>query len=619
MRRSSRNGNKPLVVATGARQHSDELTRFERLLLEISTTFINPPSERFDDAIVDALRRIVETLNIDRSTLTLMSTARGRIEVAYSYAAPGIEPAPRLASGPELWPWAWSLLSADQPVVYARLDDLPREAAIDRLNWERIGLKSHVTMPLMVNGKLYGGLSFGAIRHERTWPSELLVQARRVAEIFGHALAHMYAQEELDRALGFERLASRILASIFLERPATEGNLIEQGLRDIGQFLRVEWVALWERSPQHRGFRPTHDWRAPGIPSTVISDCAGLAWLAERLVARSIVNVGRAIGSPAQPHADLPKLQEAGARSLLAIPIVSAGEVSGAFVLGSAHEDRAWPDTMVTGVKLIGEAFASLDVRLFAERKKVAAEVEAAQWRERLAHLVRVHTAGEMSAALAHEITQPLGAIENYAMAARRRMRDAAHDPHRVGELLDKVIGQATRAGDVVTRMRGMVQRHELEAREIDIARAVRDCVEMVKTDCDLHNISIEVKPVSAFAYAVADEIHVQQVILNLLRNSMDALQTLPIAATREIVVSVGVEADQKVFVEVGDHGPGIANGDMERVFESFYSTKPKGLGIGLAICRRLIEAHGGTLRAAQNPGGGALFRMTLPLTQAIH
>ena len=122
------------------------------------------------------------------------------------------------------------------------------------------------------------------------------------------------------------------------------------------------------------------------------------------------------------------------------------------------------------------------------------AEAEAAQFRERLAHLVRVHTAGEMSAALAHEINQPLGAIENYALAARRRMGEASPDLARVADLLDKVIGQATRAGDVVTRMRGMVQRHELEPKEIDVARAVRECVDMVKMDCEVRDIRIELK-----------------------------------------------------------------------------------------------------------------------------
>jgi PAS domain S-box-containing protein len=247
-----------------------------------------------------------------------------------------------------------------------------------------------------------------------------------------------------------------------------------------------------------------------------------------------------------------------------------------------------------------------------SERKR--AEAEAAQFRERLAHLVRVHTAGEMSAALAHEITQPLGAIENYALAARRRMGEAPPDLARVADLLDKLIGQATRAGDVVTRMRGMVQRHELEPKEIDVERAVRDCLDMVKMDCEVRDIRIELKATGRLPTVVTDEIHLQQVILNLLRNAMEAVEVPQPGVFRRISIETGLDGKGALSVRVTDRGPGIADGDLERVFESFYSTKPRGLGIGLSICRKLIEAHGGALWASHNPGGGAVFQFTLPV-----
>jgi C4-dicarboxylate-specific signal transduction histidine kinase len=436
---------------------------------------------------------------------------------------------------------------------------------------------------------------------------------RRVAEIFGSALVHKFTQEELDRALGFERLASQILASIFLEHSANEGDVIKQGLRDIGQFLRVDWVSLWERLPKRDSFRPIYGWQMEGVETT--PDASSWTWLNERLVAGSTVNVGGQTEWPSRTEAEVPALDEDGARSLLAVPIASEGRVNGALVFGSAHGDRAWPEAMIPGVKLIAETFASLNARLSAERRKKVAEIEASQWRERLAQLVRVHTVGEMSAALAHEITQPVGAIENYALAARRRLGEDVPDLRRVGELLDKVLGQATRAGDVVMRMRGMVQRHELETKEIDIARAITDCVEMVKMDCELRNIDVEVRPVGPLPMVAADEIHLQQVILNLLRNAMDAVQMLPPDRRRSIAIDAGLDGDDKIFVDVADHGPGIAECDLERVFESFYTTKPNGLGIGLAICRKLIEAHGGTLHAVHNPSGGALFRLTLPVT----
>ena len=143
----------------------------------------------------------------------------------------------------------------------------------------------------------------------------------------------------------------------------------------------------------------------------------------------------------------------------------------------------------------------------------------------------------------------------------------------------------------------------------------ISDCVEMVKMDCELRNIGVEVKPVGPLPMVVADEIHLQQVILNLLRNAMDAVQTLPPDGRRAIAIDAGLDGNDRIFVDVADHGPGIAEADLERVFESFYTTKPNGMGIGLAICRKLIEAHGGTLHAAHNPSGGALFRLTIPVT----
>ena len=605
-------GKHPRADATPPSLSADELSRFERLLLDLSAGFINLPAARIDGAIDDGLRRIVEALGIDRSTLNSKSPATGRVEITHSYAVPGVARAVALGPGQELWPWAWALLNANRPVVFARLDDLPPEASIDRANYERIGLKSHVTMPMIVDGELYGGLSFGSVRRERTWPEELLERMRLLAQIFGSALARKRAQDELREAIGFERLASSILASLLLARPGDEGGAIEQGLKDIGLFLGVQRVSLWERVPGRDEFRRTHLWRVAGV--SVLPATLDLPWVSVRLLRGSVVRFTRDTELPPEAADDLPKMRKLGVRSLLAVPFLVSRMVAGVLFFASTDQERAWPEGLIPGVSLLAEVFASLHARRSAERRKQAAEVEAAQWRERLAHLVRVHTAGEMSAALAHEITQPLGAIENYALAARRRIGDESPDLARVADLLDKVIGQATRAGDVVTRMRGMVQRHELEPREIDVARAVGACVDMVKTDCELRDIRIELKAADGLPVVVVDEIHLQQVVLNLLRNAMEAVELPHSGVSREIRIEVRLDGADAVSVQVADRGAGIAEGDLERVFESFYSTKPTGLGVGLAICRKLIEAHGGALRATHNPGGGAVFQLTLPV-----
>ncbi len=298
----------------------------------------------------------------------------------------------------------------------------------------------------------------------------------------------------------------------------------------------------------------------------------------------------------------------------MAAPIISAGEVVGALSISTVRQDRAWTDALVSGLRLLAEAFASLHARRAAERDMRAAEAEAAEWRERLAHVVRVHTVGEMSVALAHELRQPLGAIENYALAARRRASAPSPDLAKIAELLDKVVGQTTRAGDVLSRVRGLVKRHDVRLAALDVEQAIGTCVDIVRVDCESHGIAVERRRAPGLPRVLADDIHVQQVLLNLLRNAMDAVVERPPSAARTITIETLAEGPDAVRVRVSDRGPGIPESDLERVFESFYSTKSDGLGIGLAICRKLIEAHGGTLRAACNPGGGAAFAFTLPV-----
>ncbi|MDN8614356.1 ATP-binding protein [Variovorax ginsengisoli] len=590
-----------------------DLLCFERLLSDLSARFIALCPGEIDGAIHDSLARIVSTLGIDRSTLSRVFPLSGRMQVTHSFAAEGIGPAMTNVSAREFAPWSLDMMMANRPVVFERLDDLPPDATVDKETLRSIGLKSHVTMPIIVAGELHGALSFGCVRAERRWPEDLLNRMRLLANVFGSALARKHAQEQLDHAIGFERLASSILASLVLAEPGQSEVAIGIGLRQIGRFMEAERIGLWDRGSGDLMFRAVQRWHADGFaPPSTLGEPPDLPWIMHRLAAGNIVRLPRVSELPPEADGDRAALQASGVRSLLVVPISVPVGVTGALAIASTQRAHEWPEALMPGVSLLAEVFGSLHARDTAERRKLAAEVEAAHWRERLAHLVRVHTAGEMSVALAHEITQPLGAIENYALAARRRAGESAPDMTRVSELLDKVIGQATRAGEVVTRMRDMVQRHELEPKLIDIQRAIAECIGMVKMDCDLRDIEIRLSEASRLPPVIVDEIHLQQVVLNLLRNAMDAIGHG--SGERAIGVSVMRNEGDEIQVEVADTGTGIANGDLERIFESFYSTKASGLGVGLAICRKLIEAHGGRLWASHRAGGGALFRFTIPI-----
>ncbi len=512
-------------------------------------------------------------------------------------------------------PWAFANSLAGRPVVFACLDDLPPEASIDRAFYQRIGLKSLVSVPLLVGGELQGALSFGCVRRERGWSDELVGRLQLLAQIFSNALAHKRAQEELDQALGFERLAADTLAALLLAAPEDQDVAMERGLRDIAQNLGGDRATLWERLPSGSGFRKAYRWLGEGIadPPDRVS-VIELPWIGVQLNSGTVLRLSRLSDLPSEAEPDKLALRELGIRSLLMAPLSASGEIVGALSVASLSVERTWPEALVPRLRLLAEGFASLYIRRAASRAKQAAETEAMQWRERLAHLVRVHTVGEMSAAIVHEITQPLGAIENYALAARRRAQESEPDLAKIVELLDKTVGQAARAGGVVTRLRGLVKRHTLDLAEVDLERSVRTCIEMVKADGERRGIGIELRVAEHLPRIIADEIHVQQVVLNLLRNSIEAIALTPGPRQGEIIVNISRDRPGAVTVGVADNGPGIEPDDPERVFVPFFSTKSSGLGVGLAICRKLIEAHGGKLWAARNPDGGALFQFTLPV-----
>jgi signal transduction histidine kinase len=581
----------------------------------MSAGFINLGARSIDDAIEDGLRRIVALLDIDRITLIRMWRDTGRIEVTHSVACEGIELVSHSYPVPPQMPRALAMAMTGEPVVFSRLDDLPPEASVDRRAYEQLGVKSSVVMPIFVADEFHGALGFVTTRRERTWSDELLGRVHILADIFGNALARKHVQEELDHAREFEALATRILASLLLSETDDETDAIERGMREIGLFLEVERVTLWERLPGKSEFSKTSGWTAPGVPAPI--DRFGVIegpWICERLIANEIVRFARLAELPVAAAADLPALQGFGVRSLLLVPHSRDGQVVGAIGVSTLSREREWPAPLVSSLRLLAEVFASLNVRRSAERQKRAAEAEAAHWRERLAHLVRVHAVGEMSAALAHEITQPLGAIENYALAARRRSAEPSPNAAKVSDLLEKIINQTARAGDVVMRLRSMAKRHDLELKEIDLERAVGICVDMVRTDCELRDIRIELKATQRLPSVVADEIHIQQVVLNLLRNAMEATESRSPSRPKTITCTTRMAGPDSVSVQVADPGCGIAQGELDRVFESFYSSKPHGLGIGLAISRKLVEAHGGALWASHNPGGGAVFEFTLPV-----
>src|SRR5437773_1839901 len=232
------------IAQTSGFQSVDESLRYERLLVELSAGFINLSADRIDAAIEDGLRRIVGTLGIDRSTLSRVSAETGHFRSTHSWAVQGLAPVPATVTS-YAFPWVLAMTRAGKPIVFSRLSELPPEAAEDRWSYEQTGLRSHVALPLIVAGELLGVLGFGTMRRERTWSADLVDRLRRVADIFANALARKRAQEDIDRALGFERLLADISASLLRGPWGNLDRAVAKALQAIGQFLDVDRVLLW--------------------------------------------------------------------------------------------------------------------------------------------------------------------------------------------------------------------------------------------------------------------------------------------------------------------------------------------------------------------------------------
>jgi two-component system, LuxR family, sensor kinase FixL len=246
------------------------------------------------------------------------------------------------------------------------------------------------------------------------------------------------------------------------------------------------------------------------------------------------------------------------------------------------------------------------------------AESELQLQRQELAHLTRVSTVGELAASLAHELNQPLTAILSNAQAAQRFLAADGANTEEVREILQDVVNDNNRASEVIRRMRQLVKKEELEFVSLAMEAVIADVLLLAHSDAILHNIRVSLHVDRGLPLIRGDRVQLQQVLLNLLLNSFDAM-TDTATSKREILVRVERDGPRYLRVSVQDRGVGLSRENLNRVFEPFYTTKCNGLGMGLSISRSIIEAHGGQIWARNNPDCGATFFFKLPIEGVGH
>jgi signal transduction histidine kinase len=269
-----------------------------------------------------------------------------------------------------------------------------------------------------------------------------------------------------------------------------------------------------------------------------------------------------------------------------------------------------WQITLICAVVLLEGALIS--GLLYERRRRLHAEVQSRQRSAELAHINRFSTAGELTATIAHEINQPLGAILTNIETAELMVKSPAPDLQEIGEILADVRRDDERASEVIGRLRSLLKKAPFELNHIDLNEVVRETVRFLSALAVARKVDLTSFIAPTPLPIKGDLIQLQQVILNLIVNAMDAMSGMP-SAERRITVSTARDGNS-ADLSVSDVGPGIPFEKLKEVFEPFFTTKPQGMGMGLSIARTIVEAHGGQLSAENRAGRGAAFRMRLPL-----
>jgi two-component system sensor kinase FixL len=285
--------------------------------------------------------------------------------------------------------------------------------------------------------------------------------------------------------------------------------------------------------------------------------------------------------------------------------IIGVGRV----VIGRRKDGSDFPMELAVGEMRSGDQrYFTGFIRDLTERQQTESRLQELQGE--LAHIGRLSALGEMSSALAHELNQPLSAVGNY-INGLRRMLAAGADRQAMQNGLEKASAQVMRAGDIIRRLRDFVRKGETDRRIESLSKLVEEASALALLGAREAEIRVSVRLHRDTDAILADRVQVQQVLLNLIRNAVDAMAGQPV---RQLTLSSAPAADDMVQISVADTGCGMAGEVLERLFQPFVTTKSQGMGIGLSICRTIVEAHGGRIWTEAHAPSGTIFHFTLPL-----
>lgn len=414
------------------------------------------------------------------------------------------------------------------------------------------------------------------------------------------------AEVSLASALRLQRLLAEI-SSRFVTRPAgQEDHTIEETQRLICETLGADRSTLWQTNDDGSDMALTHFWQRAGsapLRRNFVTH-GNLPW-AESMVRRGEpFHFSSLDDLPSEAARDMETLRAHGTRSNATFPLIADGGIFGALAFASTSAEHHWTAAELSGLGLVAQIFG----HVISRRR---AEVRAEQLREEIQRFSRASMLGELAAALAHEINQPLTTILGNAQAARRFLDQGNAGTEELRAILDDIIRDDKRAGAVVGNLREMLAGTPARQETCSLNEIVKEVGEFLHSDMKSEGVELELDLAPSLPAIKAARVEIQQILINLIANAAHSMRET-LWEDRRILLQTR-QTGNKVELRVRDHGCGIPPEHLDRIFEPFHTTRSDGLGMGLAISRRIAESHGGNIHASNHVSGGAVFEFSVP------